>query len=64
MPPSPETSRALEAAFAERNIKFIPGRRVASLDNTRKIAILDDGAEMPFDLFLGVPKHHVASVVV
>ena len=64
VPPSPETSRALEAAFAERNIEFIPGRRVASLDNTRKIAILDDGAEMPFDLFLGVPKHHVASVVV
>jgi sulfide:quinone oxidoreductase len=28
VPPSPETSRALVAAFTERNIKFIPGRRV------------------------------------
>jgi len=63
VPPSPETSRALEAAFRERDIKFIPGRRVARVDGARKIAILDDGAEMPFDLFLGVPKHRVPSVV-
>jgi sulfide:quinone oxidoreductase len=63
VPPSPETSRALEAAFSERNIKFIPGRRVARLDGARKIAILDDGVEMPFDLFLGVPKHRAPSVV-
>ena len=63
VPPSPETSRALLAAFAERNIKFIPGRRVASLDGARKIAVLDDGAEMPYDLFLGVPKHRVPAVV-
>jgi sulfide:quinone oxidoreductase len=63
VPPSPETSHALEAAFKERNIKFIPGRRVASVDGPRKIAILDDGAEMPFDLFLGVPKHRVPNVV-
>jgi sulfide:quinone oxidoreductase len=64
VPPSPETSRALIAAFAERNIEFIPGRRVASVDGARKVALLDDGTEMPFDLFLGVPKHRVPSVVV
>ena len=29
VPPSPETSRALIAAFAERDINFIPGQRVA-----------------------------------
>jgi sulfide:quinone oxidoreductase len=46
VPPSPETSRALVAAFAERNIKFIPGRRVASLNDLCKIATLDDGVEM------------------
>ncbi len=63
VPPSPETSRALLAAFAERNIDFIPSRRVASVDNARNVAILDDGREMPFDLFLGVPKHRVPSVV-
>jgi sulfide:quinone oxidoreductase len=64
VPPSPETSRALLTAFAERNISFVPGRRVASIDGARKVAILDDGTEMQFDLFFGVPKHRVPSVVV
>jgi hypothetical protein len=63
VPPSPDTSRALVAAFAERDIKFVPNRRVASVDTARNVAVLDDGAEMPFDLFLGVPKHRVPPVV-
>jgi sulfide:quinone oxidoreductase len=63
VPPSPEMSRALVAAFAERNITFVPGRRVASIDVARKAAILDDGSEMPYDLFIGIPKHCVPSVV-
>jgi sulfide:quinone oxidoreductase len=63
VPPSPETSKALEEAFKERNIEFIPGRRVASLDGPRKAAVLDDGRELPYDLFLGVPKHKAPDVV-
>jgi len=63
VPPSPDTSRALMAAFDERGIDFIPGRRVTSLDPTRRVAVLDDGTEMPFDLFLGVPRHRAPSVV-
>jgi sulfide:quinone oxidoreductase len=63
VPPSPETSKALLQAFAERDIRFVPGRRVAAIDNARNIAVLDDGTEMPFDLFLGVPKHRVPQVV-
>ena len=63
VPPSPETSRALVAAFAERDIEFVPGRRVSSLDSARRIAVLDDGSEMPYDLFLGVPKHRAPDVV-
>lgn len=64
VPPSPETSRALVAAFNERGIQFIPNRRVVSVSADRNIAALDDGTEMPFDLFLGVPKHRVPDVVV
>lgn len=64
VPPSPETSRALVTAFNERGIEFIPNRRVVSVSADRSIAALDDGTEMPFDLFLGVPKHRVPHVVV
>ena len=64
VPPSPEASAALEAAFAERDIDLITGRRVDALDPERKVAVLDDGAELPFDLFLGVPKHRAPEVVI
>src|SRR5690606_10671036 len=64
VPPSPDTSTALLAAFAERGIRFVGGRRVATVDNGRGVAVLDDGSEMPFDLFLGVPKHRVPPVVI
>jgi sulfide:quinone oxidoreductase len=63
VPPSPETSRALIDAFAERDIAFTPGRRVASLDGARGVVVLDDGAELAYDLFLGVPKHKAPEVV-
>jgi sulfide:quinone oxidoreductase len=64
VPPSPDTSRALVAAFAERDIAFVPGRRVSSLDPARRVAVLDDDSELPYDLFLGVPKHRAPDVVI
>jgi sulfide:quinone oxidoreductase len=64
VPPSPDTSKALLEAFAERDIAFVPGRRVASLDGGRGVAVLDDGTEMPYDLYLGVPKHRAPDVVI
>jgi sulfide:quinone oxidoreductase len=64
VPPSPDTSEALLEAFAERDIEFIANRRVASLDGHRGVAVLDDGAELPFDLFLGVPRHRAPDVVI
>jgi len=63
IPPSPEASRALVAAFAERNISFYPGNVVKALDPKRRVAVLDNGRELPYDLFLGVPKHRVPDVV-
>jgi sulfide:quinone oxidoreductase len=36
---------------------------VRSLDPQRRAAVLADGTELPFDLFLGVPVHHVPAVV-
>jgi len=63
VPPSPETSEALLAAFAERDIAFLPGKRIVSLDAERRVTILDDGTELPFDIFFGVPKHRAPDVV-
>jgi sulfide:quinone oxidoreductase len=63
IPPSPETSRALLAAFAERGITYVPDRLVDELDPARRVVILDDNSEMPYDLFLGIPRHRVPAVV-
>jgi sulfide:quinone oxidoreductase len=64
VPPSPEMSQALLAAFAAKKIDFIPGRRVASVDESRRVVKLDDGRELPCDMFLGVPKNRAPDVVV
>ena len=63
IPPSPAASQALLAAFAERGISWYPERLVRSLDVQRRVAVLADGEEMPFDLFLGVPVHRAPAVV-
>jgi sulfide:quinone oxidoreductase len=55
IPPSPETSRALLAAFAERNITFVADREMRLVDTQRRAVTLDDGRVFPYDLFLGVP---------
>jgi sulfide:quinone oxidoreductase len=64
VPPSPATSAALEQEFATRDINLVTGRRVSSLDADRSAAVLDDGSEIPFDLFLGVPRHRAPDVVI
>ena len=63
IPPSPEASRALLAAFEERGIDWHPETLVRALDPSRRVAILDGGGEMPYDLFLGVPVHRAPEVV-
>ena len=64
IPPSPDTSRAILAAFEERGIRFVKDALVKALDPARKVALLSDGTELPYALFLGVPIHRVPQVVV
>lgn len=64
VPPSPETSTALVSAFKDAGIELITRRRVSSLDPARRVAVLDDDSEQPYDLFLGVPKHRAPDVVI
>ena len=63
VPPSPATSEAILARFAERGIEFVRDRRVAALDPAAHEAVLDDGSRLPFDLFLGIPVLRAPAVV-
>lgn len=62
VPPSPETSAALLDEFGARGINFLGGKRPARLEPGR--VIYEDGTELDFDLFLGVPKHRAPDVVI
>ena len=61
IPPSPDASEVLLTSFAERGIEWHPQHLVRSLEPG--VARFEDGSEMPFDLFLGVPRHRVPDVV-
>jgi sulfide:quinone oxidoreductase len=63
VPPSPDTSKAILEAFAACDIDFHPSTTVTAIDAERKVAVLADGGEMPFDLFLAVPKHVAPAVL-
>jgi len=63
IPPSPAASNALLSAFSERGISWHPERLVQSLDPQRRVAVLSDGDELSFDLFLGVPPHKAPPVI-
>jgi len=64
IPPSPDASKAVLAAFEERGIHWHAERLVRRLDPERRVAVTQDGQEIPYDLFLGVPVHRAPRVVV
>ncbi len=64
IPPSPQASEVLLGAFAERGIGWYPKTLVRAIEPARRVAVLDDGGELAFDLFLGVPAHRAPEVVV
>jgi sulfide:quinone oxidoreductase len=63
IPPSPDASAVLVRTFAERGITWMPNQTVTALDPSTHQAVLASGDRLPFDLFLGVPKHHAPEVV-
>lgn len=62
IPVSPDTSAAIVEALARRDIEYSPGRRVHALDPSRHTAVTRTG-DLPYDLFIGIPKHRVPDVV-
>src|SRR5687768_6558326 len=63
IPPTPESPEGLIHEFKQRGINYIPERLIRALDPARRMVILDDDSELPYDLFLGVPKHCAPKVV-
>ena len=63
IPPSPPASAAIVQGFQERGIEALFDCVVTELDPGRKVARINDGTEVGYDLFLGVPKHRVPDVV-
>lgn len=61
--PSPEASDAVVEQLASESIGWMPGTVIERLDPSRHVAVSADGAEIGYDLFLGVPVHRVPDVV-
>ncbi len=64
VPPLPAASEAILATFAERGIEWHPKRVIQRLDPETHVVEFQDGSTMPYDLFLGVPKHVAPPVVI
>ena len=63
VPPSPEASRELLAAFEGCDIRWVPGQLVTSVDGSTSSVALSGGDAIPCDVFLGVPRHKAPDVV-
>jgi sulfide:quinone oxidoreductase len=64
IPPSPAASALLLDQFAARGIEWLPESLVRRVDALRRVAVLGDGWEVPFDLLLAVPVHRAPAVVI
>jgi sulfide:quinone oxidoreductase len=64
IPPSPAASAVVLAALRDRAIGWHPERLVRAVDGAHQQLVLDDGSELPYDLFLAVPAHRAPTVVV
>lgn len=64
IPVSAAVSDSILAAMDERGITYQHATWCDGLDPTTRTARLRDGSELPFDLFLAVPRHVAPPVVV
>jgi sulfide:quinone oxidoreductase len=63
LPISKEGSEVILRLFAERQIEFLPGHQVMSIDGSKKHAIIKDRESIPYDIFMAVPIHRVPKAV-
>jgi len=63
IPISKKTSSAIVAILEENGIEYWPSSKVTRLDPNHHVAHLEDGRQLPYDLFLGIPVHCAPDVV-
>jgi sulfide:quinone oxidoreductase len=57
VPVTGEVSQMFRDALAARDIEELPQCLVTSIDPATRTARLKDGGTLPYDLFVGIPKH-------
>ena len=63
VPVTPEVSQRFLDELAARDIEYLAQQKVVELDVGSKEAVLESGERLPYDLFVGIPIHHVPAVV-
>jgi sulfide:quinone oxidoreductase len=63
VPVTPQVSQRFLDELAARGIEYMAQQRVVELDVLHKEAVLESGARLPYDLFVGIPIHRVPAVV-
>jgi sulfide:quinone oxidoreductase len=63
VPVTEQVSQAILGALEERAIEYVPKQLVVGLETDGKMARLESGESVPYDLFIGIPVHRVPEVV-
>jgi sulfide:quinone oxidoreductase len=63
VPVTPQVSQRFLDELVARRIEYMAQNRVVELDLSAKTAVLESGERLPYDMFVGVPIHHVPAVV-
>jgi len=63
VPVTGEVSQMFREALASRGVQALPEHLVTSIDTATNTAHLASGDTLPYDLFVGIPKHHAPRVL-
>ena len=63
VPVTAEVSQMFRDGLAERGITELPEQLVSAIDPETRTARLASGAELPYDLFVGIPVHRAPAVL-
>jgi sulfide:quinone oxidoreductase len=63
VPVTGEVSQMFREGLASRGVQELPEHLVTAIDRATNTAQLADGRTLPYDLFIGIPKHRAPTVL-